>query len=334
MNASERAQKLNEEAGINTNHNATVSSSPAGTPSNGPSIQEQLDELKKPKYSIVADPIDFEATTGTKLITTFDLADKINGMFRPIFKDYSGCNICLHTINLPAPNANGANGVVGPDHQVTLVQTTKLEVDLYFTKGASVNVCTAGAIDNVIDNSKLTKDGKRDHAAQIAFINEQNNPTNRLTINEATRDMLDPFYMPYYRRKTDKTATVTDPATGDKLKKTVQVMRPNYDSALVYGVSESSSQFNYIGNRTDYVKVTCLDLNLLLRYVYGTKNEEDHPVDYNVRIVRPLINYGNMPSNVLCAVLEISRLDCVVIKNLLTNLGMMQSVYGGLPIIR
>lgn len=334
-NAKDRANQLNAEAGVTTSQDATVTTGTTCNTgnTNTPSIQEQLEELKKPKYVLKAEPSDFDGTCRSKLLTTLEMANKINGLFRPMFKDYVGSNIQLHTIVQPAPNAVGANGVVGPNHQASLVQVPKLEVELYFSKGASIGRCGAGAIDSVVDNSKLTKDGKKDPAAQIAFVNEHCNPTNPLTINEATRDILDPFFMPYYRVKTNKTGTVTDPATNQKVKKTVQVMRPKYDAGLIYGVTEFTSPYQYAGNRNDYVKVICLDLNLIIKAIYGNKNEEGHFVDYETKIVRPINNYGVMPSNALYALLEISMLDCKEMEELCKNIGMMQTV-SGLPIVR
>lgn len=333
-NAKDRADRLNAEAGVTANQSSTVTSGKTGSGNgNIPSIQEQLDELKKPKFVLQADPIAFDGTCRSKLITTLEMANKINGLFRPMFKDYVGSNIQLHTIVQPSPNAVGANGVVGPNHQASLVQIPKLEVELYFSRGASVGRCAAGAISSVVDNSKLTKDGKRDPAAQIAFVNEHCNPTNPLTLNEATREILEPFFMPYYKVNTHKTGTVTDPATGETLKKTVQVMYPKYDAGLIYGVSEYTSTYQYAGNRNDYVKVICLDLNLIIKAIYGNTNEEGHFVDYDTKIVRPINNYGVMPSNALYALLEISMLDCKQMEDLCKNIGMMQTV-SGLPIVR
>ena len=271
-------------------------------------------------------PIAFPSTLDCQLMTTIQLGNLINGLFRPLFKDYVGCNVYFPTMAVPAPNATGANGLVPANqpHMVSGLPSPRYEVELYFQKGANTNA-VEGAIDNIEEIGAGNTNKKSDIMARINAINFKAKPGKNLTISEATREMLDEFFLPVYRK------TVVIKKT-DENGKTVheKITVPNYDNGLVYEMTDPGQTSPMAYNT--YVKVTNLDAILLLRKIYGKRNELGHAVDYELRAIRPISNY-NMPANTINSLLQLSRLDCSKVDEMYKALGMM-SVVTGLPINR
>ena len=300
-----------------------------------------------PEYEISVDPIEFESTVGSKLITTLQLGEIINGLFRPFFKDYVGCNIQFTTLSVPMNNAMGMNGFVDPglpqQHMVGYVDVPRFEVELYFQSGANNGRASEGAYKNIVERGREYTEGKTASsrsdalAASIARINSRSNPGKNFTLSRETKDMLEKFYLPFYKKnqEVEVERTITDPKTGnDKVvKEKYKVAKPDYEGRLIYEITDSPmSNPNLYGV---YVKVTNLDLITILRQIWGETNEDGHPVDYEVRAIRPLSTYGGnmMPNNAFNALLQINRLDCVEVNKLSKSLGMMTMI-GNLPINR
>lgn len=296
-----------------------------------------------PEYEISVEPIEFGSTVDSKLISTLQLGEIINGLFRPFFRDYVGCNIQFTTLRVPMNNANGMNGFVDPNQQhiVGYVDVPRFEVELYFQSSAGNGRASDGSYKNIVERGKEYTQNKASSlsdelAAKIARMNSRSNPGKNYTLSKETKDMLDKFYLPFYRKMetVEVTKTVTDPKTGEEkqVKEKVKVSRPDYEGKLIYELTDSSvSNPNLYGI---YVKVTNLDLITILREIWGSKNEEGHQVDYEVRAIRPLNSYGNMmPANALNALLQINRLDCVSVDKMSKSLGLMTMI-GTLPINR
>lgn len=271
-------------------------------------------------------PVDFPSTLDCQLMTTIQLGNLINGLFRPLFRDYVGCNV--HQVNITAtiPNAVGPNGLV-PANQppVGNVVIPRYEAELYFQQGANTQA-VEGAIANIKAVGTTDSRKKNDLMARINSINSRAIPGKNITLTDETREMLDEFFLYPYR----KIITVKKQ---DDSGKTVheKVSVPAYDEKLIYEVTDAgqTSPMNYGA----YLKVTNLDVIALLRKIYGSKNELGHSVDYELRAIRPIQNYGMMPSNTINSLLQLSRLDCSKVDEMYKTLGMM-SVVSGLPINR
>ena len=283
------------------------------------------------KYTgIQVEPINFPSTLDCQLMTTIQLGNLINGLFRPFFKDYVGCNVYFPTMAVPAPNAAGMNGVIPANqpHMVSGLPSPRYEVELYFQKGANHNA-VEGAIDNIEEIGAGVTNKKSDIAARINAINFRAKPGKNLTISQATRDMLNEFFLPVYCKQ-QKVKKEEKDANGN-VKVTYETVNiPNYDNGLVYEMGDPG-QTN-LTQYTTYLKVTNLDAILLLRKIYGKFNELGHAVDYELRAIRPIGNY-NMPANTINNLLQLSRLDCTKVDDMYKALGMM-SVVSGLPINR
>lgn len=81
-----------------------------------------------------------------------------------------------------------------------------------------------------------------------------------------------------------------------------------------------------------YLKVTGLNLNKLLKKIYGNKirfaGEENHPVNYNTQLIRPIGGVGDS-TNYLVSVL---RLDDVQVGKLCNSIGIMHTT--GISMVR
>lgn len=284
---------------------------------------------------------EFESTVDSKLISTIQLGEIINGMFRPFMRDYVGSNIQLTTIRMPISNAMGMNGFVDPNqqHNVGYVDVPRFEVELYFQNAANTRA-TEYAISNIVERGKEFSSNKQADmgdvlAAKIAAMNSKAKPGKNYTLSQDTKDMLDEFIMYPYRRmeKIDYVEQQKD-ANGNtvEVKKSVRVSKPDWDGRLIYELTDSS-----IANPSmygTYLKVTNLDLVAILYKIWGRTNSIGHRVDYDVRAIRPLSGYGNnIPVNALNALLKIDRLDCEEVDRMSKTLGMM-TVIGSLPINR
>ena len=281
------------------------------------------EEIIQDKCKLNVSPIQFTSTVDGQLIPSVQLEEVINATFRPVFRDYVGCNIVYTTVNLPVPNAVGPNGFVAYNQNKPMGFTTipRFEVNLYFQTGANAGRCAEGAISNV---RPFASKAASSMAARIEAINKRSILGKNLTLTDDTKDMLDEFFLAPYREN----ATVVDPTDPDRKRK-IHANVPKWDKGLIYEVTDGGT---VMGNfNTLYLKVTNLDLIAILKKIYGSKNELGHQVDYEVRGIKPISYSPNPAESTL--LLMINRLDCSNVAELSRSLGMMTMI-NGLPINR
>lgn len=335
--AEQRAQKSGD---VNTNTSVNQGA-PAQVTVNGGKLKLTPEDFK-PLYTLDALPSAFNHTEDSELITTIQLGEKINGLFRPLFQDYAGCVIRLTTVGIPVPNAVGMNGFVDPNsmvqQQVGYVAMPRYEVDLYFQSGANAGRCVEGAVKNIRAISDNGKNAPNDMAARIARLNQRARPGKNFTLTDETKDMLAEFFAPGYCEQTLVEREFLDPTDPEGKRTRIEKMkvpRPAYDKRLIYEETENvyTTSPNAYGV---YVKVTNLDLIAILRKLWGDKNERGNYVDYEVRAIRPVNTFNGMmnPSSVVNELLHISRLDTVKVKKMYDTLGMFNTLASSLPIIR
>lgn len=298
-----------------------------------------------PMYSLAVEESEFGKTNESELLTTVQLGEIINSMFRPFFKDYAGCLIKLTTKSFIMNNAMGMNGVIAVNdvatHQPGIVNIPSWEVELYFQQNCNLGRCVDGAFSNIrsITSNDATKQSSL--AQRIANLNTSAKFAKNFTLTDETKDMLAEFFDPVYCEKTKVTREFLNPDFDEKHPengpKTYTadrvVSRPAYDTKLIYEVTDNAYSTPQLGSV--YIKVTNLDLIRLLKKRYGVQNELEHIVDYDVRAIRPINNMFNMqnPTEVKNELLQITRLDTERVKNLYNTLGMM-TMATNLPIIR
>lgn len=348
MTAVERAQNMGDTTTEQASKNET------GLPRNV-IIKQRAEIAAKPEYVMDFDESLFPTTNREWIVTTTDLGQEINKRFRPVMRDYVGCTITLKTVTMPAPNAMKDNGNQTPQQAMTptalAVKVPRYEVDLYFQKGYNMGKCLDGAIDNVIESSAFLNAANGEQTTKVsnnrqkggfridlsqAGINRVNGASNagsELTINQATRDMLEPFYLDVYKGRVDAEVEVQDPDDPKvNIKTKVKVNKPKYNNLLVYTVNDPSM---YTNAQSRYVKVVNLDLLLLLKSIYGNKNELGHYVDYRIKEIRPIpVPMSNMIGNVLNSLVSVEQLDCYAVEKNYNALGMLSMVGGQIPIIR
>lgn len=340
MTAVERAQSMSTEPKANE----------AGLPRDVVIRQRAEEAAKNPEYTMDFDASMFPTTNREWIVTTTELGQEINKRFRPVLRDYVGCVITLKTIPMMAPNARRDNGNQTVQQAMTPtamgMKVPRYEVDMFFQKGHNMGKCLEGAIDSVIESTKFLggkeqpKQPKKGNGFKIninqASINRANGMSNAgsdLTINQATRDMLEPFFLDCYKGKMDVEVEVDDPENpNSKIKTTTKAVKPLYNNALVYTVNEPSI---YTNSQSRYVKVINLDLILLLKAIYGNKNELGHYVDYSIKEIRPIpIPMANMAGNIQNSLMAVGQLDCYAVEKNYNALGMLTMVGGQIPIIR
>lgn len=285
-----------------------------------------------PKLKLDVAPVAFPSTLDSQLLTTIQLGNIINGLFRPLFKDYVGCNVQLIPVNVPIPNAMGPNGLVpaGQSHTVGYVQVPRYEAELYFQQGAN-SYAVDGAIANIKPVGAADGAKKTDIMARFNRINARAIPGKNITLTDETRDMLDEFFLAPYRKMVTVKEEVVDEKTKEKKIINKKVFVPEYDDRLIYEVTDNGQTSpNFYGA---YLKVTNLDVIAIIRKIYGSKNELGHNVDYELRAIRPIQNQGMMPANTINNLLQLNRLDCRKVDEMYKTLGIM-TVVSGLPINR
>lgn len=280
------------------------------------------------KSGIEATAIAFPTTVESQLLTTIQLGNLINAFFRPLFRDYVGCNVYLGGPVYQNPNAMGPKGLVNSDNMTTMsgAPNSRYEVELYFQRGANTSAAE-GAISNIEDLGTVSSVDKETLsnklAARISAVNAKAVPGKNITLSKDTRDMLDEFFLGYYR----KNVVVKEKnADGKEVKVTKSV--PLYDERLIYEVTDGGSPMNPMGY-TVYLKLVGLDAIALLRKIYGSTNELGHNVDYELKAVRPIpVNNGMAQPNATNCLLQLSRLDCAEVDNICRSVGMMSVVSG------
>lgn len=304
-NATERVQKMengdNRQPRRNNNNQA-------GTPA------------ARGQLILDAEPLEFKSTVDSTLITASQLGTIVNSLFRPVFRDYVGCILNLATLNMPVPNAMGANGFVGGYHQVAYVNVPRFEVELYFQPNAAVGKCAENAYKN-IEQIGTQENNKVSMAARILAMNQQNKVGKNLTLTQETKDILSEFFLPQYCENVN----VPDP---ENPKKKISILYPKYEKGLVYEHTDNGGMVPGMLN-TIYLKVTNVDVLKILAKVYGTRNELGHQVEYDLRSLNPYASY--VSNNDL--LLKLDRVDCEEVKQMTQKLGVMQMT-PGLPINR
>lgn len=185
------------------------------------------------------------------------------------------------------------------------------KASLYFCE--NVNARTEGAVTNIIRTSSKAdatagKTGMTTRLENVAQINR--NVHYRLT--EETTDVLTKYYMHFEKKKKDKKD------------KTGKVDFTNFTQEQT-----DTTQYGY-GNTVIYVVVNGVDVVEILKDIYGSKNEEDHWVDYSVTAIRPVTQFQPTTPNLL---MSIQRIDCEIVKDLYAKIAGVPS-YGRLSIIR
>lgn len=94
------------------------------------------------------------------------------------------------------------------------------------------------------------------------------------------------------------------------------------------------------GSRYQYLVVQGLDINKVVKFMCGSKNKENHKLDYKVLIVRSVndqiqlnATYGGYRPGVINYLLSILILDCDEVNRMISQLGMIPNE-GQIPMIR
>lgn len=179
------------------------------------------------------------------------------------------------------------------------------KANLFFRKNA--NASTENAVENIIPLSSKAEaaNGKPSIGRRIESISMlTSNISYKLT--DATTDVLSMYYMPWEKNK--------------KGEPNWKVLATEQQEPIAYGYNGSNI----------YVRIANLDVILLLKSIYGEKNELDHWVDYSITPIRPVTQFQSNTPNLL---LSVQRVDCEVVKELYAKIA-GAPVQGTLAIIR
>lgn len=135
---------------------------------------------KKDTFSITVSPIAFEVTTGTKLLTTIDLGNLINAVFKKVYRDYDGCTLILDTFS------------------------ARWKANLFFRE--NINASAEGTVPNIIPINTRPNSMEKPTTAQ-RFANVTALCSNlHYNITPETTESLTKYYMPW--EKNSKTGLV------------------------------------------------------------------------------------------------------------------------------
>lgn len=292
---------------INNNYYDANNGVNVGGPTPTSVQSHQQDKDGKPiKARLKTAPIPFDDTTKCKILTNFDICRLVNSMFNKTFRDYIGCTLWYDAAQ------------------------ARFKVDITFRENGN-----AGAGEGLLPNleavnGKLTKDSTpatSPIATAQAISGMKSGGVYKLTQN--TQEALSWYYMPF--EKQDKKNDCPFWNNG-------YIIEAAADTGWGY---TANAGFNYGVTET----VRRLDLILLLREIWGTKNDEEHHVDYAVSVIRNIpmsagqdnrrvLGAGN-PSYVpiMSALMQVNQLDTVECEKLCNSIGMVPA-YNGIYLIR
>lgn len=259
-------------------------------------------ENSTPIARLTVEPQEFSGLSKTELTTSQRFAEKINGMFATVFRDYIGCIIypndqIASTINQFQTGATPAN------NQNSMSNCGNMSVYVYFTDQSSKNT------DQQIANlEKLNISNTRnypDYFNSVIRLNE----SRVYDLTKETKEILSHYIDPRFMNR-DKSVRWND---------------------VSYEVTE---HLGYMSSNKRICVAVRLDLFKIIKELYKIKDENGHYYDYSVSIVRPITppSMGGTPatSNYL---LSITRIDNSSVEELCKEIGMIGG-QSSIPMVR
>lgn len=257
---------------------------------------------QRQKARIIPDPIPFPSTNNTAMMTIVDLGNEINKLFKPIFRDYYGCNIVMTN-----PVMYGG------------LNDGRFQVELHFKEGA--NASTADAIpnlQNIMKSVQTTPGAHRSIGERMQLVNARAMPNKNYILTDYTKDIIENYIMPWHK---------------DRNKKDGKLKWENFSWEITEpGYAPTSYSI--------YLKVVGLDLIAILRDIWGEKNDKGNYVDYQVEYIRPLpAMYGQgtffqpQSPTFMNNLVNISQLDTSEVQKLANKVGMAGAL-NQIPVIR
>lgn len=129
-------------------------------------------------------------------------------------------------------------------------------------------------------------------------------------------------------RNKNKTYTISD-TLRDVLEQFVNVQggrnaKPNIDAKLTEVMEQAYGSAGFI-----YVMIDDININKILKTIYGSKDEESR-YDYNVTVIKPVGPMGGTNQNYI---IKVDQLDITKVEQLAAKVGLVPTV-GTIPMIR
>ena len=199
----------------------------------------------------------FTSASKVQFYTKTDIAEMVNQLFRPAFKDYNGSFVQV----IQPPKG------IGPVY---------VQIVLDFIPGSDNREgSTIAAYRNIgeVINENGTRD-KNSITSQIMAYNAKAKSRQAFEITQEAVEMLTPF-LSYFTQglKPNVRAWMASPYT---VEKEVPVSRNVFMGETKFVIHEG---------------ITCLDLGKIFEEIYGTKNEAGHRVKYEIQ---PSMAYHNI----------------------------------------
>lgn len=258
-----------------------------GTTSENTSQPQTKTESKTPSIRIEVQPEPFDGTLKSKYVTSQDLSDMVNSVFKTTMHDYYGCAI------LPVESVNFAlgNQLQGGKMTYQPSSSSNLVLLLYFIDKGEAPAQSYKCI-------RTPEVGNNMVARMNAISFNRSNRTYILT--EEAKSILTPF---------------------------VEDSHNNNGKIRWEDISAEVNESSGVGNIAYGSRICVsvrIDLLKVIKEVYKTKIG-DHYMDYAVSLIRPLVGinpspYGNVSSNFI---VSITQLDNKEVENLCKKVGMV-----------
>lgn len=241
---------------------------------------------------VLAEPVAFDGTNESKIVTTTVLSKYINELFKGAFKDYVGCTI-------------------RPVQQNESVAGEIIALDLYFAansdngKGNVAAFCAAGADTKASASS--TPDAKHNIIGACLGHNQMITTTSSMVVTAEGVSMLYPFILNGYKNRLKETS----------------------ESFSKCGIAvETSIASQYGMNRpVVYNIIKGVDINAVMKVIFGDK---DNTFEFQVAPVKPVYSsvYGSVDNMSVGSkwIYSIMKLDKSNLNDLMNELGFYNKV--------